>query len=52
MTAIPALGRLKQENYKLEASLGYIARPSLKNTRATEAAMEKGPSTVLHPFKD
>jgi hypothetical protein len=28
-TIIPALGRLRQENLKLDANLGYIARPSI-----------------------
>jgi hypothetical protein len=28
----PALRRLQQENHKFEASLGYIARPHLKQT--------------------
>jgi hypothetical protein len=31
MPVIPALRRQSQENHELEASLGYTARPSLKN---------------------
>jgi hypothetical protein len=30
---IPALGRLKQENHKFEASLGYIVRPMLRKKK-------------------
>jgi hypothetical protein len=31
MSAIPALRRLKQEDHKFEASLGYTVRLCLKN---------------------
>jgi hypothetical protein len=30
MPVMPAFGRLRQEDHKLEATLGYIARPCLK----------------------
>jgi hypothetical protein len=33
MPFIPALGRLRQEDPKLEASLDYIARSCLNNNR-------------------
>jgi hypothetical protein len=32
-TVISALGRLRQENHKSEASLGYIAKPCLKKKK-------------------
>jgi hypothetical protein len=31
-TVIPALGRLRREDYKFEVSLGYIVKPCLKKT--------------------
>jgi hypothetical protein len=31
-TVTPALGKLRQKDYELEASLGYTARPYLKTT--------------------
>jgi hypothetical protein len=42
---IPALGRLRQEDLKFEASLGCIAKPYLKKTRRKEGRKEgrKGP---------
>jgi hypothetical protein len=33
MTVIPALRRLRQEDLKFKASLGYIARSCLKNKK-------------------
>jgi hypothetical protein len=33
---IPSLGRLKQEDHKLEASLDYIGRPCLKTKKKEE----------------
>jgi hypothetical protein len=30
---IPALGRLRQEEHQFKASIGYIARPCLKNKK-------------------
>jgi hypothetical protein len=41
---IPALRRLKQKDHKFEASLGYIARPSLKKKK--KVSFEAG--TVGH----
>jgi hypothetical protein len=32
MPVIPALGKLRQEDLELQDSLGYIAKPCLKNT--------------------
>jgi hypothetical protein len=31
MSAIPALGRLRQEDHQFEVSMGYVTRPCLKN---------------------
>jgi hypothetical protein len=31
MSVIPALRKLRQEDHKLEESLGYMVRPFLKN---------------------
>jgi hypothetical protein len=36
MLVIPALGRLREEDHKFEASLGCIARPHLKKKKITE----------------
>jgi hypothetical protein len=33
MSLIPVLGRLRQENGKFKASLGYTVRPCLKNNK-------------------
>jgi hypothetical protein len=37
MSVIPTLGRLKQEDCKLKASLGYTVRPCLKEEKKTKA---------------
>jgi hypothetical protein len=39
---IPALGRLKQEDLKLNTSLVYIARPCIKQPKGGEEKKEKG----------
>jgi hypothetical protein len=33
MPIIPVLGRLRQENYKFKASLGYLARLCFKTSK-------------------
>jgi hypothetical protein len=40
MPIILALRRLRQENHKLEASLGYIVRPHLKNNKRKKRGRE------------
>jgi hypothetical protein len=45
MPIITALVRLRQENYKFEASLGYIVRPCLKTN-------EKQNLTVMKIFRE
>jgi hypothetical protein len=39
MPAVPALRRLRQEDHKFKASLGYIARLYLKKTKAKALEM-------------
>jgi hypothetical protein len=39
MPVIPELKRLKQENLKFKASMGYIVRPSLKKIKSNKNLM-------------
>jgi hypothetical protein len=45
MSVIPALGKLRQENCKFEASLGFIVRACLKkqNKAKQKTVMHGGP---------
>jgi hypothetical protein len=41
VSLIPALKRLRQEDNKFEASLGYTANPCLKTKNQNKQTMEK-----------
>jgi hypothetical protein len=41
MPAIPALGRLRQEDYKFKANLGYRVKPCLKKNQTKKSNSSK-----------
>jgi hypothetical protein len=47
MPVIPALGRLKQEVHKFEASLGYIIDPISKRKKIFKKMITAGPNFVF-----
>jgi hypothetical protein len=55
MPVIPALGRLRQEHCKFEASLDYLARPYFKKKKKKKnhpicpPAIKRNPNTHYKP---